>query len=288
MKFTLASLQAGVSPLRDAVLFLGLTFALSWLLWIPGGFLVLFGAVDAGNFMLAIGSMVPLGVAIYLDLWARRSMMDWLGWFKTLTLRNVMVAVILPFLILLPIILYRLYNQSFDPVRFLADFGDAPSLFVGLLILAFAEEAGWRGFLLPRISSLNLFLVNFIMAFAWFAWQLPVILATPNDAFLNDMGQQLAAYLLFSILITPFFNRLALHANMNVLLPTLFRACLKTTFAVYVLQGGLNMLTHPIGMAGLGWLAALNLLLFGQLWQGKPSGEESELERVMPLESAVR
>jgi CAAX protease family protein len=283
----LAVLRIGASPLRDSALFLALTFALSWLIWIPGALLLANGMSGVGNFMLAIGSFVPLAVGFYLNLWTRQTTFRWSRWFRTLTLRRVIVAVVLPILILLPIILLRLYWGTFSLTRFAGDLSGAPYLFVGLLVIAFGEEVGWRGFLLPRLQSLNLIVVNFIIAFAWFAWQLPVLLATPSNVFGGDVSQFLAAYLLYSLFITPFFNRLALRADLNVLLPTLLRACLKTAFAVYALQGGLDLLTHPYGVGGLVWLAALNALLFGQLWLGK-NPEESELERVMPLEPAIK
>ncbi len=283
-----SALRVGASPLRDALLFLGLTILLSWLFWIPGGLLLVNGATDAGNFFLAIGSFIPLLVAFYLNLWAGRSTFELGSWIRTLTLRRVIVAVVLPVLILLPIVLYRLYNNSFDLKQSLSDLRGAPFLLIGLFVIYFGQEVGWRGYLLRRLdSTFKLVLVNLIMAFAWFAWQIPIILALPADAFGGDGATLQAAYLLFSILITPFFNRVALKSDFNVLLPAILRACLQVAFFVYALQG-VNSLTHPWGIGSLVWLAVLNVLLFGQLWLGKPSGDESELERVMPLEPAVK
>ncbi len=284
---SLSSLKLGTSPLRDAAIFIAVTYFVSWLFWIPGGMLVASGLTDIGNLLLAIGSFAPLGVAVYMNLLMRRRTFDLGAWVRTFTLRRVIVAIVMPILILLPIILYRLYNNTFDLWGFVSDLRGAPFLLVGLFIISFGEETGWRGFLLERLDSYNLVLVNFLIAFAWFGWQIPLILSTPNDAFLGDSGQLLAAYLLFSVMITPFFNRLALRSGMNVALPALLRACLKTGFAIYLLQGA-TIMSHPYGLVSLAWLAILNALLFGQLWQGKPSGDESELERVMPLEPALK
>ena len=54
------------------------------------------------------------------------------------------------------------------------------------------------------------------------------------------------------------FNRLALKSDYNVVLPAILRACLKTAFAVYALQG-VVFLTHPWGVGDLVWLAVLNV-----------------------------
>ena len=197
-----------------------------------------------------------------------------------------LVAVVLPVLILIPIILWRLYDKNFSLTQFLKDFEGLPLVLPGYLILAFGEEVGWRGFLLRRLKN-KLFLANFGIAFAWWFWQIPLILAQPHDVFLGDATQHLAAFLLFSILITPFLNRLSAHYDMNVLLSSVLRACLNVAFFVYLLQGPVDLRTHPMGIVSLAWLAILNLVLFGQLWQGKPSGDESELARVMPLEPIV-
>ncbi len=288
MNVSFGSWRPGATPLRDSLVFIGLTIVLSWLFWIPGGFLQANGAGRAGDFLVAIGSFAPLAVAFYLNLWVRGRTFNVGRWLRTLTLNNVLVAAVLPVLVLTPIILLRLYVKTFDLGQFISDLRGLPFILPAYLILAFGEETGWRGYLLERLDNYKLILANSIIAFAWFFWQIPLILAQPHDVFLGDAGQHLAAFLLFSILITPFFNRLSLHSNMNVLLPTILRACLNAGFFAYSLQTPVDLLAHPMGVGVLLWLAALNVLLFGQLWQGKPSGVESELSRVMPLEPAIK
>ncbi|MGE5138835.1 MAG: hypothetical protein ACM3JD_05175 [Rudaea sp.] len=288
IRTSLAPLRIGVHPVRDAAVYLGLTLALSWLFWLPGAFLRTMG-IGAGEVLIAAGSFMPLLVAFGLNLVAGRRTFEWGNWFRTLNLRNISVAILLPVLILTPIILYRLYEQSFDLMGFVLDLRGLALVVPGLFVLAFAEEVGWRGFLLRRLdSSYRVYLANFVIGFAWFFWQIPIILSQPHDLYLGDAAQHLAAFLLYSIAITPFFNRLALRSEFNVLLPALLRTALTAAFLVYTNQGPVTLLTSPMGIGAIAWLAALNLLLFGQLWQGKPSGNESELERVMPLEPAIK
>ncbi len=283
-----ASFRIGASPLRDAVWFIGLTYASSWLWWIPGGLLQSNGPSTASDFLLALGSLAPLAVAFYLNLWTGRRTFLWAQWLRTLDLRRILLVIVLPPLMLIPITLLRFYENTLDLIKFLDDLRGALPMLAGFILLAFGEEVGWRGFLLARLESFKLVMVNFIIAFAWFGWQVPLLLTAPGEAFANDGAQHLAAFLLYSILITPFFNRLASRADINVLLPTLLRACLKTAFAIYLLQSPVDLLTHPYGLGALAWLAVLNVLFVGQLWFGRPSGQSSELERVMPLEAEIK
>ncbi len=288
MKFSPTSLHVGASPLRDSLLFVVGTIALSWLFWLPAAVIQVNGNPDVANVLFAIGSFAPLAVAFYLNLWLRRPTFEFGRWFRSLHVNTILVALVMPVLILIPIILWRLWNQTFDLVQFFKDFRGVPLMLPGFFILAFGEEVGWRGFMLQRLSTFKLFLVNFIIAFAWFFWQIPVIAAQPHDVFMGDGMQHLAAFLLYSILITPFLNRMALRSDMNVLLSTLLRASLWVGYFIYGLQGATDLQTDPMGVGVLLWLAVLNVLLFGQLWQGKPAGAESELGRVMPLEPVIR
>lgn len=283
-----ASFKIGVSPLRDAAWFVGLTYASSWLWWIPGSLLQSISPSTASDFLLALGSFAPLAVAFYLNLWTGRRTFLWAQWLRTSEPKRILLVFMLPPLMLIPIILLRLYENTFDLIIFLSDLRGALPMLAGFILLAFGEEVGWRGFLLARMESFRLPLINLIIAFAWFGWQLPLLLSAPGEVFANDGAKQLAAFLLYSILITPFFNRLASSADGNVFLPTLLRACLKTTFAIYLLQSPVDLLTHPYGWGALAWLALLNFLFFGQLWFGRPSSQASELERVMPIQPEIK
>jgi hypothetical protein len=280
MNLSLLITPRSTSPLREAGVFAGLTIALTWLFWLPGAFL----PAALGNLLLAIGSFAPLAVAIFLQIWLQKKTLDPLEWSKTLSGRAVAVAVLIPLFILMPLILLRYNQNTLDVGRLLSAARGMWFSFVLLLILALAEEVGWRAYLLPRLRMLPLYATNLIVGFLWFVWQLPIVFAGRyNES--ENFGTFFLSMLLYSLLITPFLNRLARRANYNPILSAILRAGLQFSVAVYFLQGRADPLTDTFGILTIGWLLILNGVLFSQLWQGKkPPSEITELERIMPLE----
>lgn len=257
-----------------------LTIALTWLFWLPGAVL----PSGIGNLLLGIGSFAPLAVVVFLEIWLQKNSLAPLSWLKTISARSVAVAALLPIFILMPVLMLR-FNQGTLEIGKL--FSDALGMWfalVVLLILALAEEIGWRAYLLLRLKTLPLYLTNLFVGLLWFMWQLPLVFAGKYNTSEN-FGGFFAAMFFYALLITPFFNRLARRADYNPILSAILRAGLQFTIAVYFLQGRADPLTDAFGALTIGWLFVLNLILFSQLWQGKkPPAEISELERVMPLE----
>ncbi len=280
MKLTFPLSPQSTTPLREVVMFAVLTIALTWLFWLPGGVL----PAGIGNLLLGIGSFAPLAVVVFLEIWLQKFSLAPLSWWKTISARGVAVAALLPIFILMPVFMLR-FNQGTLEVGKL--FSNALGMWfslIVLLILAFAEEIGWRAYLLPRLKTLPLYLTNLFVGLLWFVWQLPLVFAGRYNTSEN-FGAFFAAMFFYSLLITPFFNRLARRADYSPILSAILRAGLQFTIAVYFLQGRADPLTDIFGTLTIGWLFILNLILFSQLWQGKkPPAEISELERVMPLE----
>lgn len=65
-----------------------------------------------------------------------------------------------------------------DPVQFLVDVGPAFVLLMLLtLVLAFAEEVGWRGYLLPRLQArTDAVTASLLLGVIWFGWHVPLVL----------------------------------------------------------------------------------------------------------------
>lgn len=280
MQLTLPINPQSTSPLREAGLFAGLTLALTWLFWLPGAFL----AAPLGGLLLGIGSFAPLAVAIFLEIWLQKSTLNPLAWFRSLTARGATVAVLTPVFILMPVLMLRFNQGTLDIGKLFDDARETWFTLIVLVLLALAEEVGWRAYLLPRLKTLPVYFVNLIVGVLWFLWQLPLIFAGRyNES--EDFGGFFIAMFLYSVFITPFLNRLARRANYSPILSALLRAVLQFVVAVYFLQGRADPLTDTFGGLTIAWLFALNVVLFSQLWQGKrPPSEISELERVMPLE----
>lgn len=272
------------SPLREAGLFVVLTILLTWLFWVPGSNLPTSSELSPGNFLLSLGSLVPLVVALVVELWLGHRIFNPLRWLSTLSVGKILLALLLPLMIYTPVLLLRYYQET---LNFDAMVNDATKLlpgFFGVFLIGLAEETGWRGFFLPRLASLNVVFVNLIVAVAFFFWQLPVILMGRYNTF-EDPNSYIIAVFLFTLLTTPFFNRLAMRSRYNVILPALLRASMGLMIAVYFNQGRADPLTDIFGTGVLVWLAVLNILLFAQLWQGRKATEQmTELERVLPFE----
>lgn len=270
------------SPLRQAAAFVLLTIALTWLFWLPGAFLSTAMGQRSGDFLLAIGSFAPLAAAALLEIWLRQSSLAPRQWVKALQARLLLLAFTLPAMWFAPLWLLRWYEGTLDGAKLIQDVRATAWGFLGLLVLGLGEEMGWRAFLLPRLQALPLYGVNLLVGAAWFLWQLPLVLVGRYNTF-EDFDRYLLASFLYAMLVTPFFNRFALRSNYSPLPSAVLRAGLAFMLAVYFLQGRADPLTDIFGTAMLGWLVALNLLLFGQLWQGKkPLAEITALDRVMP------
>ncbi len=282
MKLNLPISPESISPLREIFVYAGLTIVITWLFWTPGGFLPMGSGI--GDFLLTIGSLVPLAVAIFLQVWLQKWTFTPMQWFKTLTVRTIALAFFTAFAIFAPVLMLRVFQGTLDPGTFLNDMRRNWFALVGMLLLALAEECGWRAYLLPRLKNMPLYLVNILVGALWFLWQLPLVLAGRYNTS-EDFGGFVIAMFLYALLITPFLNRLALRGNYNPILSGILRATATFVIAVYFVQGRGDPLTDTFGNLTIGWLLLLNLILFSQLWQGKkPPAEISELERVMPLQ----
>jgi membrane protease YdiL (CAAX protease family) len=72
------------------------------------------------------------------------------------------------------------------------------SLAVGL-VLAFGEEVGWRGYMLPRLAGIGLVPAMLVVGFAHGVWHLPLMLLTP---YYHSCGNPLIVVPLFLVPLT--------------------------------------------------------------------------------------
>lgn len=174
----------GAHEAREIALFCLLAFGLSWAIWIP---MVLHGViVRAGSLpshMLGLlgpmgaawltGWLVPGGAAVRRDWWRRlwRLPQGLWGWALALSPAG-MIAALLG--------MQHWIDLGLDPAG-MARFSGLPVLpvpllfVIVLLINGFGEEAGWRGFLLPRLQRRFGPVVGvLVQAMLWIAWHAPL------------------------------------------------------------------------------------------------------------------
>lgn len=103
------------------------------------------------------------------------------------------------------------------------------------LVLAFGEEAGWRGFALPRLVDRHGFWVgSLILGIVWCGWHYPKLLGSP---YLGDLGEALPLLGLFSvqILIANFIICwLYYRSGQSVIATTLFHASFNIVSTAYL------------------------------------------------------
>lgn len=281
MRLTLPLSPQSTTPQREASVFAALVVSVTWLFWVPGALMPMGAAI--GDFLLAIGMLVPLAAAIFMQVWLQKWTLLPAEWLKMLTTRGIIVALLIPVVIFVPAMMLRTYQGTIDYGALLDAAREKWVALVGLLLLAGAEEIGWRAYFLPRLKTLPLYLTNLLVGLVWFVWQIPLVMAGRyNES--ENFGNFFFAMFFYALLVTPFLNRVALRANYNPMLSGITRALLLFIVAVYFLQGRADPLSDTFGNLTIAWLVILNLILFSQLWQGKkPPAEISELERVMPI-----
>jgi uncharacterized protein len=163
---------------RTVLAFIALSYCLAWLLWMPllldsfqlrhfGGFLPVFGLT---------GSFAPTFAAVFLT---RQSTGRWIPSPLLPPVKHRRIALILvsSVLILTGLVLFPLLVSS-EPIHphlsrstFVALFALLPSIVSGPL----GEEAGWRGFLQPRLSkSVGPLPAALLTGLVWALWHLPL------------------------------------------------------------------------------------------------------------------
>lgn len=173
-------------PVKEALLFLGLTLALSFFVfWGP---LALFqiptisfvsstmGPVWA-IVLFILGGFVPSLTAIFLT-WKQEGRLGLRKIFRRLTQFNLgwrwYLAILLVIILgtLGQLLIIQLLGQQFDGTLFIAQLGSlVPLIILGPL----SEEIGWRGYALDRLQTRWSALVSsLIIGFVWGLWHWPL------------------------------------------------------------------------------------------------------------------
>jgi membrane protease YdiL (CAAX protease family) len=172
---------------------MGLTYGLSWAIWVP--YILSGKTVDGPVPALVLACSVPSLVGILLthstsdnadrnDFWKR------VVGFKLIGLRWFAVIIgLFPFLLVLGLLADNLFGGALPPLRGAAQTLTRPAalmLFIGANIIGgpLGEELGWRGFALDRLQNKwNALVASLILGIIWAAWHFPLffIKGTPQQ-----------------------------------------------------------------------------------------------------------
>lgn len=175
-------------PLRESAAFLAVTFGIAATVYLP---LLASGrgwiGLSLPAELAAVGVMSP-GLAVFAlrgraeGVAGLRALVaglaDWRfgrpWWAATLGLPPLYFAAVA--------VAYNAMGGAFapDPVGLLVEAGPGVALIVGLtLVLAYAEEVGWRGYLLPRLQARTGALsASLLLGAIWLAWHVPLFVQT--------------------------------------------------------------------------------------------------------------
>ena len=242
-------------PWRDVTLFLILSVAISWPLWV--GLTPVIAPLFVRTLLAQLGPMLAAIAVIRLrGQWARQA--SWLNLRRlrgmlsgsTVGLTVVVVAAGLGILLSL-----ASGDITFDAWSGLGRLGGGFG-FIGIMLVvgvaAFAEEYGWRGFLQTRLERLGGVRVALLMSVIFCVWHSPAILLQGFD-FPTHHVLGIGEFLVFSVPFTIVLTWLrgnsvsrgiaapaAAHAGFNVISVAIMLTTAHTT----------NVMAAPVGLLG--------------------------------------
>lgn len=129
-------------------------------------------------------------------------------------------------------------------------------------LVAFGEEAGWRGFLQNEFRALGFTKSSLLIGLIWGVWHAPIILMGHN--YPEHPVPGVFMMILLCLLLSPLFSYIRLKSG-----STLAAAIVHGTFnataglPLLMLKGGHELLIGSVGVAGMLALFTANLILIG-------------------------
>jgi membrane protease YdiL (CAAX protease family) len=205
--------------MKQLITYFGLAYLISWIIWLP-----LFGHIFGLDlptmpFQHAIGGLGPL-IASFLTAWIylRKEGLNSIlvRCFQPKPLIYLAIAFFSPFILSLvalsinyflndtPIHLAGLVrSREFQELNFPIVF------FYNLIFFGLGEEAGWRGFALPRLQQkYNALAASIIITVFWALWHLPLFFYRPGYTTMDMAGIAgwVFSLLTGSVLLTWLYN----------------------------------------------------------------------------------
>lgn len=212
--------------------FLGLTYALSWALWIPQAVADSVGAGWSVPFW-ELGIFSPTVAALVLGWMLARwegvlSCMDGLlrvrvepRWYALIVLLPIVVAMVI-------FAVTAVFDPNLTPGN-LFPWDTLPALFLGVLVSAgLGQELGWRGFALPGLQrERSAFSASILLGVAWSLWHLPLLFIEGAAPAGVPVLWLMALVVPFSVILTWLYNSTGGSLLLVVLLVAGFRTALS-------------------------------------------------------------
>ncbi|MBM3237165.1 CPBP family intramembrane metalloprotease [Candidatus Poribacteria bacterium] len=280
--------------IKKSILFIGLTFSLSWLIAIL--FFLLGGKWNRPIAMVVgvVYMFVPMTVAIIVQKFIyKEPVKEPLGiswklnrWFLVAWLLPPIVAfATLGVSLFFPGIeyssemagMFERFRQLLTPEQFkkmeeqaailpLHPFWIAllQGLVAGVTINAvagFGEELGWRGLLQKELGFLGFWKASVVIGVVWGIWHAPIILQGHNYPQHPIAGVFMMT--VFCVLLAPIFSYVRVKAK-SVIAAAVIHGSLNGTIglAIIVVKGGNDLIIGGTGLAGFIILAVVNLGIF--------------------------
>jgi uncharacterized protein len=242
--------------IRQLSFFFALSYAISWLIWLPlyGPALGIAG-LPVLPFHHALGAFGPLLAAFTANAVFRGKRVRGLlgSMFEARSVLMLLIALLAPFLLLLITLLISgdIQQVSLDDIGGSVEF---PQWSMGLFFLynvftfGYGEETGWRGYALPLLQrQFNALNASLILTVFWAGWHWPLFLYRPGYTTMDIAGATgwLLSLLTGSVLLTWLYN----SSKGSILVCAIFHATIDIAFT----SKGIN----PVAMSYLGVLVTI-------------------------------
>jgi membrane protease YdiL (CAAX protease family) len=126
---------------------------------------------------------------------------------------------------------------------------------------ALGEEAGWRGYMLYELKSLNFWKSSGFTGIVWGIWHFPVILMGHNYFVHRNIG--VLFMIIFCMLLSPIAAFLRIKAN-SVFAAAIFHGTINATasLALLMVKGGNDLTIGVTGISGFIVLSLINLAIY--------------------------
>jgi membrane protease YdiL (CAAX protease family) len=237
---------------RNIVLFFVITFAFSWILWLPN-LLSSRGVLkykDLYGVLRIIGSFGPFVGAFSLTsfyeggtgvrvLWSR-------GWHYENWRFFLIALFLLPFLNLLSLWLAVITEGIFFPsfnIQIQEDYLYVLSYFLFFLLIGgpFQEEFGWRGYVLDKMQlNWNALESSIILGVIWSLWHLPLFYIDGSPQINQSFINYTLALILISIIYTWLYN----NSDGSILVVMIFHATYNMSSTIFPLNKTLSGIAY--------------------------------------------